>query len=183
MDVSPIDGTDVLLVAPKVFGDARGFFMETWSARDFADAGLVAEFVQDNLSRSSRGVLRGLHYQLRHTQGKLVRCTRGSVFDVAVDLRRGSGRFGRWVGRVLSEENGLAMWIPPGYAHGFLTLSDIADFQYKCSDVYHPESERTIRWDDPDIAIDWPDAGVDDYVLSERDLDAAEPLRDAEVFE
>ena len=116
MDVSRIDGTDVRLITPKVFGDDRGFFLETWSARQFSVLGDDVDFVQDNLSRSSRGVLRGLHYQIRHTQGKLVRCTRGSVFDVAVDLRRGSEHFGRWVGRVLSEENKKAMWIPPGFA-------------------------------------------------------------------
>ena len=183
MDVSRIDGTDVRLITPKVFGDDRGFFLETWSARQFSVLGDDVDFVQDNLSRSSRGVLRGLHYQVRHTQGKLVRCTRGSVFDVAVDLRRGSEHFGRWVGRVLSEENKKAMWIPPGFAHGFLTLSDIAEFQYKCSDIYHPESERTIRWDDPDVAIQWPDAGVDAYLLSDKDRNDASALRDAEVFE
>ena len=183
MDVSRIDGTDVRLITPKVFGDDRGFFLETWSAREFSVLGTDVEFVQDNLSRSSRGVLRGLHYQIRHTQGKLVRCTRGSVFDVAVDLRRGSEHFGRWVGRVLSEENKKAMWIPPGFAHGFLTLSDVADFQYKCSDIYHPESERTIRWDDPDIGIEWPDAGVDAYLLSDKDGNDASALRDAEIFE
>ena len=154
MNVQTLDIPDVKLIEPRVHGDDRGFFLETWSRRDFQAAGLEGDFVQDNLSRSSRGVLRGLHYQIRMAQGKLVRCTRGEVFDVAVDLRRSSGTFGRWIGMLLSEENRRSLWIPPGFAHGFLVLSDVADFQYKCTNPYAAEHDRTVRWDDPDIGVD-----------------------------
>lgn len=147
---------DVKLIKPKVFGDERGFFMETWNARAFAEAGINATFVQDNHSRSVQHTLRGLHYQIQQPQGKLVRVTRGEVFDVAVDLRQGSPTFGEWVGEVLSEDNQLQMWVPPGFAHGFYVISDTADFQYKCTDFYAPEHERCIRWDDETLAIDWP---------------------------
>ena len=185
MTFRPLAIPDVLLVEPRVFGDDRGFFLETWSAQVFAEAKIQAAFVQDNWSRSTRGVLRGLHYQTEHTQGKLVRCVRGEVFDVAVDIRRSSQYFGQWVGQVLSEENKLAMWVPPGFAHGFLTLSDVADFQYKCSDIYHPKSEKTIRWDDPAIGIDWPSVEDDGspIVLSEKDAEFGGLLVNAETFE
>ena len=181
----PLAIPDVLLVEPRVFGDDRGFFLETWSAQVFAEAKIPAAFVQDNWSRSTRGVLRGLHYQTEHTQGKLVRCVRGEVFDVAVDIRRSSQYFGQWVGQVLSEENKLAMWVPPGFAHGFLTVSDVADFHYKCSDIYHPKSEKTIRWNDPAIGIDWPSVEKDgsSIVLSEKDAEFGRLLVDAETFE
>lgn len=182
MNFKALEIPDVVMVEPQVFGDARGFFMETWSARAFEHSGLYCDFVQDNLSRSSRGVLRGLHYQLEHTQGKLVRCTSGAVFDVAVDLRKESATFGRWVGVTLSEENKRAMWIPPGFAHGFLTLSESADFQYKCTDIYHPASERTIRWDDPSIGVEWPIPEGARIELSSKDEDRGLLLEDAELF-
>jgi dTDP-4-dehydrorhamnose 3,5-epimerase len=147
---------EVLLITPKVFGDARGFFMESWNQRQFADAGLNLSFVQDNHSRSQQGVLRGLHYQIRQPQGKLVRVVSGAVFDVAVDLRRSSSTFGQWVGATLSEENQQMLWVPPGFAHGFYVLSNSADFLYKTTEFYAPEAERCIVWNDPDIGIDWP---------------------------
>ena len=169
---------DVILIQPRQFGDERGFFMETWNARAFATAGINAAFVQDNHSRSARGVLRGLHYQLRQTQGKLVRVSRGEVFDVAVDVRRGSPSFGRWVGETLSAANARMLWIPPGFAHGFLVLSDDADFVYKCTEYYAPEHERTLVWNDPALAIDWPlQGGVP--TLSDKDA-AGLPLADIE---
>ncbi|WP_439534801.1 dTDP-4-dehydrorhamnose 3,5-epimerase [Polymorphobacter sp.] len=170
----------VLRLRPKLFGDARGFFLESWNARTMADAGLDIAFVQDNHSRSARGVLRGLHYQLADPQGKLVRVARGAVFDVAVDLRRGSPHFGRWWGTTLSEETMEMLWIPPGFGHGFLTLSETADFQYKCTSHYDPASDRSLAWNDPVIGIDWPDAGVP-LQLSAKDQ-AAPALADAEVF-
>lgn len=175
--------SDVKLIEPKVHGDDRGFFLETWSDREFRQHGLNLCFVQDNWSRSTRGVLRGLHYQLEHAQGKLVRCVSGEVFDVAVDLRAGSESFGRWVGMVLSERNKRALWIPPGFAHGFLTLSEQADFQYKCTDIYHPESERTLRWDDPDVGIEWPVDADMSIQLSRKDQEHGRGLREAEIAE
>ena len=147
---------DLYLIEPTVFGDARGFFMETWNAESFREAGFDLRFVQDNHSRSGRGILRGLHYQTRYPQGKLVRVSAGEVFDVAVDLRRSSPTLGRWYGVKLSEENHRMLWVPPGFAHGFLVLSEQADFLYKCSDRYDPESEVSLAWDDPTLAIDWP---------------------------
>ena len=149
---------DVILFEPRVFGDERGFFFESFNEREFVDAvGYGVDFVQDNHSRSRRGVLRGLHYQLPpHAQGKLVRVTSGEVFDVAVDIRKGSPTFGQWVGEILSESNKRQLWIPPGFAHGFVTLSDSADFLYKTSDFYTPTAERCIMWNDPQIGIDWP---------------------------
>ena len=172
---------DVIRVVPTVRVDARGFFMETWQSRQFAEAGIDVSFVQDNFSSSSKGTLRGLHYQIEHPQGKLVRVVRGRVFDVAVDLRRSSKYFGKWVGEELSAENKHLLWVPPGFAHGFLVLSESADFEYKCSDFYAPEHERCIRWDDPDIGIEWPiDAGVHP-VLSEKDA-AAPPLSQADTY-
>jgi dTDP-4-dehydrorhamnose 3,5-epimerase len=171
---------DVKLIEPKMFGDDRGFFMETWNAAAFADAGLDLRFVQDNHSRSNRGVLRGLHYQLQQTQGKLVRVTAGSVFDVAVDLRRSSPTFGKWVGYELSARNKRMLWVPEGFAHGFVTLEDGTDFLYKCTQLYAPEHERAIRWDDAAIGIAWP---LGDIVpqLSAKDR-AGVLLAEAEVF-
>lgn len=157
MKITPTAIPDVLLIEPKVFGDERGFFMESFNQRAFqAMTGLQLDFVQDNHSRSARGVLRGLHYQLRQPQGKLVRVVRGRVFDVAVDLRRASPHCGRWVGMELSEDNKRQLWVPPGFAHGFLVLSDEAEFLYKTTDYYAPGDEHALAWDDPDLAIDWP---------------------------
>lgn len=147
---------DVVLLEPKVFGDARGFFMESWNRQTFADLGFNLDFVQDNHSRSARGVLRGLHYQLNQPQGKLVRVTNGAVFDVAVDLRRGSPHFGKWTGHELSAENQHMLWVPPGFGHGFLVLSESADFLYKTTAYYAPQWDRGIRWDDPEIGVQWP---------------------------
>jgi len=176
----------VLILEPKVFGDARGFFMESFNARDFAQAtGLHdVNFVQDNHSRSKKGVLRGLHYQIRQPQGKLVRVVRGAVFDVAVDLRRGSPTFGRWTGVELTEDNQRQFWLPPGMAHGFLVLSDTADFLYKASDYYAPAHERSVVWNDPSIDIDWPLAahGITVPILSDKDR-AAPPLAQADLFD
>jgi dTDP-4-dehydrorhamnose 3,5-epimerase len=147
---------DVKLIEPRVFGDERGFFLESWNARAFEAAGIDASFVQDNHSRSRRGVLRGLHYQVEQAQGKLVRVVIGEVFDVAVDLRRSSPTFGRWVGATLSAENKHMLWIPPGFAHGFVVLSASADFLYKATDYWSPEHERTVLWSDPALGIEWP---------------------------
>lgn len=165
----------VLILEPRVFGDARGFFMESYNRRSFAQAtGLDLDFVQDNHSRSSKGVLRGLHYQLRQPQGKLVRVVRGAVFDVAVDIRRESPRFGGWVGVELSADNQRQLWVPPGFAHGFLVLSESAEFLYKTTDYYAPEHERSILWSDGDIGIDWPLAahGLEQPLLSAKDAQA-----------
>ena len=156
MNVTRTALPEVLVITPRIFSDDRGFFFESWNARTFAAAGVDAAFVQDNHSRSRRGVLRGLHYQIEHPQGKLVRAVTGEVFDVVVDLRRSSPNFGRWVGVTLSAENNNMMWIPAGFAHGFLTLSETADFLYKTTDYWYPEHERTLRWNDPAIGIDWP---------------------------
>jgi dTDP-4-dehydrorhamnose 3,5-epimerase len=175
---------EVVLLEPKVFGDARGFFLESFNQRAFADAtGLDVQFVQDNHSRSARGVLRGLHYQIRQPQGKLVRVVRGAVFDVAVDVRRSSPTFGRWVGEELSEQNQHQLWVPPGFAHGFIVLSESADFLYKTTEYYAPEHERCIAWDDPAIGIGWPlgTGGIEAPVLSAKDA-AGASLREAEVF-
>lgn len=152
---------DLLILEPRVFGDARGFFMESFNARTFAEVtGLELEFVQDNHSRSQKGVLRGLHYQLKQAQGKLVRVTQGRVFDVAVDMRKSSATFGQWAGVELSGENHRQFWVPPGFAHGFVVLSDSADFLYKTTDYYAPEHERCLRWDDPTVGVAWPLAGL-----------------------
>ena len=146
----------VLVLAPRVFRDERGFFLEMFNQRDFAESGVPTEFVQDNHSRSARGVLRGIHYQLPNPQGKLVQVARGQIFDVAVDIRRGSPTFGKWFGLTLDDSSHKALWIPPGVAHGFVTLSDTADVVYKCTELYSPRDERGIRWDDPSLGIDWP---------------------------
>lgn len=170
----------VFLIEPKVFGDARGFFMESYNRRAMAELGIEGEFVQDNHSRSARGVLRGLHYQIRQPQGKLVRVVAGTVYDVAVDLRRSSPTFGRWAGFELSAENKLMAWIPPGFAHGFLVLSEYAEFLYKTTAYYAPEHERSVLWNDPALAIAWPLNGVQP-LLSAKDQ-AALPLAQAESF-
>jgi len=160
MKIIPTAIADVLIIEPRVFGDARGFFFESFNQQAFKNAtGLNPDFVQDNHSRSAKGVLRGLHYQIEQPQGKLVRVVRGAVFDVAVDLRKTSATFGQWVGAELSEENKRQMWVPPGFAHGFLTLSDSADFLYKTTDYYAPQFERCIAWNDPALAVAWPLAG------------------------
>ena len=172
---------DVVLITPKVFPDQRGFFMETWQQRAFADAGLDAQFTQDSHSCSARGTLRGLHYQMMHAQGKLTRVVKGEVFDVAVDLRKSSATFGQWVGEHLSAENKKQLWVPPGFAHGFLVLSEEAHFLYKSTDDYAPEFERTLRWDDPHIGIDWPIAVGEQPLLSEKDK-AGVALSEAEVY-
>jgi dTDP-4-dehydrorhamnose 3,5-epimerase len=172
---------DVYLIEPSVFSDDRGWFMETWESKRFFTAGIQAQFVQDNHSSSRRGVLRGLHYQLRHPQGKLVRVVSGEVFDVAVDVRRSSPTFGRWVGEVLSSSNKRMMWIPPGFAHGFLAMSEQTEFVYKCTDFYDPASERTLRWDDPDVAIDWPISQQLQPILSDKDRNG-KSLKEAECF-
>ena len=178
--VTPTAIPDVLMLQPKVFGDTRGFFFESFNEQDFAQAtGLNVTFVQDNHSRSAKGVLRGLHYQLQQPQGKLVRVVRGAVFDVAVDIRRSSPTFGQWVGCELSEDNHRQLWIPPGFAHGFVVLSDSADFLYKTTDYYAPAHERCIAWNDPDIGIDWP-TGLEPQ-LSAKDM-AGVPFQSAEVF-
>ena len=172
MNVTPTAIPDVLIIEPKVFGDARGFFYESFNDRAFDEAvGRHVAFVQDNHSRSSKGVLRGLHYQIQQPQGKLVRVARGAVFDVAVDVRKSSPTFGKWVGVELSEDNHRQLWVPPGFAHGFLVLSETAEFLYKTTDYYAPAHERCIAWDDPDVGIDWPleEAGINAPILSEKD--------------
>lgn len=181
MKFTPTQLHEVVLIEPRVFADARGSFMETWEARRFSEAGIAVRFVQDNHSSSRQWVLRGLHYQLRQPQGKLVRVTRGEVFDVAVDLRRSAATFGKWVGERLSAENRRMLWVPPGFAHGFLALSAQAEFVYKCSDFYDPASERTLLWNDPALAIDWPLPPQLEPVLSPKDL-AGVRLRDAECY-
>lgn len=171
---------DVVIIEPRVFGDERGFFMETWQRKTFAENGIDFDFVQDNHSLSGKGILRGLHYQIRKPQGKLVRVVEGEVFDVAVDIRSGSKWFGKWVGVRLSDENKRMLWVPPGFAHGFYVLSDRATFMYKCTDYYAPEHERCIVWNDPDLNIAWPLDG--EPVLSGKDLQGAH-LVEAEVFQ
>jgi dTDP-4-dehydrorhamnose 3,5-epimerase len=181
MDCQPLAIPEVILFSPKVFGDERGFFFESFNARAFADViGADLNFVQDNHSKSVRGVLRGLHYQLSpHAQGKLVRVVRGAVFDVAVDIRKKSSTFGKWVGAELSAENKQQLWIPPGFAHAFVTLSETAEFLYKTTDYYAQESERCIAWNDPDIGIEWPISG--EPILSAKDQRGV-LLKEAEVF-
>ena len=172
---------DVLIIEPKVFGDARGFFYESFNAKAFAEStGLNVAFVQDNHSKSVKGVLRGLHYQIQQPQGKLVRVVQGEVFDVAVDIRKNSPTFGQWVGELLSGENKRQLWIPPGFAHGFVVLSETAEFLYKTTDYYTPQFERCIAWNDPDLKIDWQFDGVP--ALSAKDA-AGALLADAEVFQ
>lgn len=160
---------DLYIIEPKVFGDHRGYFMESYNAEHFKEAGLTMTFVQDNESKSSKGVLRGLHFQTRYTQGKLVRVTKGEVFDVAVDLRKGSPTYGQWEGVILSEENKKQFYVPEGFAHGFLVLSDEAVFNYKCTDFYHPEYDSGLLWNDEDVNIQWPLDRVENLLLSEKD--------------
>jgi dTDP-4-dehydrorhamnose 3,5-epimerase len=181
MKIIPTAIADVLIIEPRVFGDARGFFFESFNQQAFKNAtGLNLDFVQDNHSRSAKGVLRGLHYQIEQPQGKLVRVVRGTVFDVAVDLRKTSATFGQWVGAELSEENKRQMWVPPGFAHGFLTLSDSADFLYKTTDYYAPQFERCIAWNDPALAVAWPLAGQLPQISAKDQAGVA--LANASVF-
>jgi dTDP-4-dehydrorhamnose 3,5-epimerase len=179
MQVTPTAIADVKLIEPKVFGDARGFFFESYNRRAFESVGIDAEFVQDNHSRSRRGVLRGLHYQIQHAQGKLVRVTAGAVFDVAVDLRRSSPTFGLHVAIQLSAENQKMLWVPPGFAHGFLVLSEEADFLYKTTDYWYGEHERTLLWNDPPLSIRWPLDGAP--IMTSRDAAGTE-LAFAETY-
>lgn len=172
---------DVKIIEPAVFGDSRGFFMESWHSQKFAELGLNLNFVQDNHSRSSQGILRGLHYQMQQTQGKLVRVTSGCVFDVAVDVRRSSPSFGQWVGVELSDANHRMLWVPPGFAHGFYVMSDVADFLYKCTDFYNPAYETCIRWNDPTLAIDWPLVNGQVPLVSAKDA-TGKLWQDAETF-
>ena len=181
MKVTPTAIPDVLIIEPKVFGDARGFFYESFNQKAFNEAtGTNYQFVQDNHSRSAKGVLRGLHYQIQHPQGKLVRVTLGAVFDVAVDMRRNSPNFGKWVGKLLSAENHCQLWIPPGFAHGFVVITDSAEFLYKTTDYWHPEFERSLLWNDAIVGVEWPIQG--EPQLAEKD---ARGLRfeDADVYE
>jgi dTDP-4-dehydrorhamnose 3,5-epimerase len=179
MKATPTQLPEVLLLEPKVHGDERGFFFESYNRRALADAGLDAEFVQDNHSRSARNVLRGLHYQIEHAQGKLVRVVAGEVFDVAVDLRRSSPRFGRWSAAMLSAENRRMLWVPPGFAHGFLVVSDAAEFLYKTTDYWYPQHERTLLWSDPALGIEWPLQGPP--VVAAKDA-AGRMLAQADVY-
>jgi len=179
MKVTPTKLPGLLLIEPQLFSDARGFFFETWNEREFDRAGIRAKFVQDNHSRSEKGVLRGLHYQIRQPQGKLVRVTEGEIFDVVVDIRRSSPTFGKWESARLSARSKSMLWIPAGFAHGFCIMSDFAEVIYKTTDFYAPEHERSILWNDPDVRIDWPISGIP--VLSPKDA-AGRRLRDAEVF-
>lgn len=182
MEFTPTSIPEVILVEPQVFGDRRGFFMETYQAQRFAGAGIPTNFVQDNHSGSSQGILRGLHYQIKQPQGKLVRVVAGEVFDIAVDLRRSSTTCGRWVGHSLSAENKLQLWIPPGFAHGFYVVSEWAEVLYKATDYYAPEYERTIIWNDPVLAIEWPLNGIPEPELSAKDR-AGDPFSTAELFD
>ena len=179
MNVTPTALPDVIVIEPRVFSDERGFFFESWNARTFSAAGLEASFVQDNHSRSLRNVLRGLHYQIEHAQGKLVRVCAGEVFDVAVDIRKSSPTFGRWVGITLSEQNRRMMWIPAGFAHGFLVLSDAAEFLYKTTDYWYAEYERTLLWNDPALAIEWPLDGPP--IVAAKDA-TGRPLASADLY-
>ena len=169
-----------VVIEPEIHGDERGFFLESWNEREFTKAGIKARFVQDNHSRSARGVLRGIHYQLARPQGKLVRVTSGAAFDVAVDLRRSSPQFGKWTGVELTAANKRMLWIPPGFGHGFLALEDGTDFLYKCTDFYLPIDEREVAWNDPEIGIEWPLESLEP-IVSKRDS-AAPSLADAEVY-
>lgn len=182
MKFTPTSVPDVILIEPQVFGDRRGFFMETFQRKIFAAGGIAANFVQDNHSGSLKGTLRGLHYQIQQPQGKLVRCVVGEVFDVAVDIRRSSSTFGKWVGTTLSAENKRMMWVPPGFAHGFYVLSDWGELVYKATDYYAPEWDRSLLWNDPVIGIEWPIPYGEKPLLSPKDK-AAKLLKDADLFE
>ena len=181
MKATPTKIADVMLLEPKVFGDERGFFYESFNQRDFAKAtGLNVQFVQDNHSRSVKGVLRGLHYQIEHPQGKLVRVTQGEVFDVVVDLRRSSPNFAKWDGVLLSAQNYRQLWVPPGFAHGFVVISDTAEFLYKTTDYWYPEYERSLRWNDPAVGVQWPISGMPQ--LAAKDASAS-LLSEAQAFD
>lgn len=182
MKFSPTPISDVIVIQPEVFGDERGFFWEVYQAQIFAEASISADFVQDNHSGSSRKILRGMHYQIRQPQGKLVRVVVGEVFDAAVDLRRSSPTFGQWVGHHLSAENRLQLWIPPGFAHGFYVLSDWAEVVYKATDYYAREWERTLRWNDPEVGIEWPLIGDEAPILSQKDARGL-PLSESELYD
>ncbi|MCP4720629.1 MAG: dTDP-4-dehydrorhamnose 3,5-epimerase [Desulfobacteraceae bacterium] len=181
MKYTPLNIADVIVMEPQVFGDHRGFFMETWREDEFKQKIADLTFVQDNHSKSSQGILRGLHYQIQHPQGKLVRVVSGEVFDVAVDLRKSSPTFGEWAGTILSSDNKKMLWVPPGFAHGFYVLSNEAEFIYKCTDYWSPEHERSIIWNDSSLAIDWPIIQDTFPVLSPKDKDGS-TLENAEVF-
>lgn len=181
MNFTPTAIPEVILIEPRVFGDSRGFFMETYQQREFAAAGIDHDFVQDNHSRSVQGTLRGLHYQVNHPQGKLVRAVVGEVFDVAVDLRRSSPNFGKWVGYYLSADNKRQLWVPPGFGHGFYTLSEWAEVVYKATDFYSPADERSIVWNDADINIEWPAQVREKLIISPKDAQGS-TLKEAEVF-
>jgi dTDP-4-dehydrorhamnose 3,5-epimerase len=180
MIITPTKIPDVKLIEPDIFGDDRGFFMETWHREKFDEAGIDVDFVQDNQSRSNQGTLRGLHYQIKQPQGKLVRVTMGEVFDVAVDIRRNSPTFGQWVGEYLSGNNKRMLWIPIGFAHGFYVTSDYADFLYKCTDYYAPEHERSIIWNDEELGIQWPVVNCDPKLSSKDEM--GQLLKNAEFF-
>ncbi len=181
MTITPTKIPDVFIIEPKVFGDERGFFFESFNQKNFTEkTGITSEFVQDNHSRSVQGVLRGLHYQIQQTQGKLLRVVVGEIFDVAVDMRKSSPTFGQWVGCILSAENKRQFWVPPGLAHGFLVTSDIAEVLYKTTDYYAPNYERSLLWNDPEVGIDWPLEGITP-ILSAKDQ-AGQPLQTAEFF-
>ncbi len=182
MEFKPTSIPDVILIEPRVFGDSRGFFMETYQVKQFAQAGICTDFVQDNHSGSQKGILRGLHYQIEHAQGKLVRVIAGEVYDVVVDLRKSSPTFGQYVGLLLSAENKQQLWVPPGFAHGFYVVSDWAEFTYKVTDFYAPEWERTLRWDDPQLAIPWPLVDGCLPVLSAKDQQGR-LLSEAELYD
>ena len=172
---------EIILIEPMAFGDHRGFFMETWQRKTFAENGIDYDFVQDNHSKSAQGILRGLHYQIEQTQGKLVRVVEGSVFDVAVDMRESSPTFGQWVGYKLSAENKRQLWVPPGFAHGFYVMSELAEFVYKCTDYYAPEHERSVLWNDPDLNIDWHLVDEKAPILATKDAEASSFMK-AEKF-
>ncbi|NET57412.1 MAG: dTDP-4-dehydrorhamnose 3,5-epimerase [Symploca sp. SIO2E6] len=181
MNIIPTEIPEVLIIEPRIFGDDRGFFYESYNKKAFTDkTGVTVNFVQDNHSRSTQNVLRGLHYQIQQAQGKLVRVVLGSVFDVAVDLRKSSPTFGQWVSCLLSGENKRQLWVPPGFAHGFVVVSEVAEFLYKTTDYYAPQHERTVLWNDPDLAIDWPLNG--EAILSAKDQ-AGQPFKTAEVYD
>jgi dTDP-4-dehydrorhamnose 3,5-epimerase len=182
MDFVQTEIPDVICIQPRIFEDHRGFFLETYQAEKFSQAGIDCQFVQDNHSRSKQGILRGLHYQVRHVQGKLVRAVVGEIFDVAVDIRRSSPTFGKWIGVVLSAQNKQQLWVPPGFAHGFYVMSDWAEVLYKTTDVYDPQAERCIAWDDPTLNIAWPTFSNDGPVLSPKDLNGT-LFEEAEVFD
>lgn len=172
---------EVKIIEPKLFGDKRGFFLETWNQKSYDEAGITARFVQDNHSRSSQGVLRGLHYQIENPQGKLVRVSQGVVFDVAVDMRKSSKQFGQWTGVLLTEENNRQLWVPEGFAHGFFVLSNTADFQYKCTNYYSPEHERTLMWNDVSVGVEWPELQGAEITLSEKDAKGL-PLKECDTY-